>query len=257
MGTANISYLSIFSLIVFIAVIFIVNNKLRLSLNKEISIAIIRMVIQLSLVGLFLQYLFKLNMPIINMLYLFFMMIIASFSAIKSNKNIVKNYWMQIFLSILIPNLVILLYFNTFVIRLDNILDAWYVIPIGGMLLGNALTGIIITMNSYIKSLEEKHLKYYYLLSLSANHKEAIKPYIKEALLTSIKPSIASIETIGLVALPGMMTGQILGGSVPLTAIKYQIAIMLAIFSVRYFCSLLIIVFISGKLFDDYGIIKI
>ena len=84
-----------------------------------------------------------------------------------------------------------------------------------------------------------------------------MKPYFKDAVLSSINPTLASIETIGLVALPGMMTGQILGGAIPLTAIKYQIAIMLAIFISRYFSAILSIFFTSGIAFDDFDMLKL
>lgn len=257
MAVNHISYLSILSLSVFFILVFIINKRYELPINKTMSIAITRMFIQLSLVGLFLQYIFKLNNPIINSVYLLFMMVVASLSSIKTNKVLVKSYLLPIFIAIAVPNLIVLMYFNLFVIQLDQLFDARYLIPIGGMLLGNTLTGIIITLNTYIKLLDSNKLNYYYLLSLSANHNDAVKPYIKESLLASINPSIASIETIGLVALPGMMTGQILGGSVPLTAIKYQIAIMVAIFLIRYFCSVLVILLVSNKLFDDYHIIQI
>jgi len=63
---------------------------------------------------------------------------------------------------------------------------------------------------------------------------QAIKPYIKNALSASIRPTVSSMATIGLVSLPSMMTGHILGGSLPLEAIMYQIAIMIAIYVTRY-----------------------
>ena len=67
----------------------------------------------------------------------------------------------------------------------------------------------------------------------------------------SMKPSISTLETMGLITLPGMMTGLILGGTSPLVAVKYQIAIMVAIFLVNYLSNYLIIQFISFRSFDS------
>ena len=69
-----------------------------------------------------------------------------------------------------------------------------------------------------------------YLL-MGATLKEAVHPFMREAIRTSLAPTIATMMTIGIVSLPGMMTGQILGGSFPLVAIKYQIMIMIGIFT--------------------------
>ena len=103
------------------------------------------------------------------------------------------------------------------------------------MLLGNSLTGIIISINAFYRGIQDDESAYFQRLSLSASRKEALLPYYKNAIAASLNPTIASLETMGLVALPGMMTGQILGGSSPIVAIKYQIAIILAILIARYF----------------------
>lgn len=80
-------------------------------------------------------------------------------------------------------------------------------------------------------------------------------PYFRDALKSAINPTLASIETIGLVALPGMMTGQMLGGSVPLTAIKYQMAISASILLARYFSCLFTILLTLPYGFDEYDML--
>ena len=132
-------------------------------------------------------------------------------------------------------NILMLLFINQFVIGLENIFEAQFYIPLMGMLLGNTLSGNIIGINTFYKGLKKSEGEYYYRLSLSGNQWEATLPWYKEAVISSLNPTIATIETVGLVSLPGMMTGQILGGSMPMTAIVYQIVIMTAILIVRYF----------------------
>ncbi|MBF8983851.1 ABC transporter permease [Lutibacter sp. B2] len=251
----EISYLSILNLLFLIVPIMIINYKLHMGINKKMLYAIGRMGIQLSLVGIFLQYIFNLNNPYVNACYLVFMIIVASFSAAKSANLSIKKFIIPLFFAFIIPNVVVLLFFNTFVTRLDELFSAQYMIPIGGMLLGNSLSGNIICINSFYKGIRENEKAYLYSLSLSGNKIEALIPYFKSSILASINPTIASIETIGLVSLPGMMTGQILGGAVPLTAIKYQIAIMIAILIARYFSTILSILFTAHKAFDDNDIL--
>lgn len=255
MGTENISYLSIVSLMVLLMPVMLINRKLDLHINKKTLYAIGRMFIQLTLVGIFLQYIFELNSPMINLGYLGVMMTVASLSAVRSCKFRNRKIWLPVLLAFFIPNIFVLLFFNTFVIQLDNVFHAQYLIPIAGMLLGNSLTGNIIGLNSFYNGIRDNKNEYFYALSLSGNKIEALKPYFKGAILSSVNPTLASIETIGLVALPGMMTGQILGGALPLTAIKYQIAIMIAILIARYFSTILSLLLTSFVAFDDYDIL--
>lgn len=230
----TINYLGIFYISLLIIPTLFINSKLDIKMNKQIVISIIRMIIQLGFVGVYLQYVFDLNNPILNISYMIIMMIVATFSIKKSTGLKLKKLFLPIFISMAIPNFFMVLFFNSFVIDLSNILDARYIITIGGMLLGNVLSGDIIGLTTYYKGISENQDRVNYDLALGATRYQSTKPYLKEAISTSIKPTVASMATIGLVSLPGMMTGQILGGSVPLDAIMYQIAIMIAIYVTRY-----------------------
>lgn len=236
--------------------VFLFNIKFKIELNFKIIYSILRMVVQLSLIGLVLQYLFDFNNGITNLLYVVFMITVASHSMLKTTRLSVKKFGFSIWFAVLVPQLSILLFFNHFLVNLDSVLEARYLIPIGGMLLGNSLSGNILAINTFYSKLKNDEKKYYYTLSLSASKKEALMPYFINALKSSISPTIASMETLGLVALPGMMTGQILGGSIPFTAIKYQIAIMVAIFVTRYVTAAFSIYLTIRKAFDGYDRLK-
>lgn len=255
MGAENIGLINLASLVVLLLPVLWINKRLGIKISNKLLIAIGRMVVQLGCVGLFLNYLFVADNWGYNILYLTLMIGVASFSAMRTCKLELKRFALPIFLGFVIPNLFILVYFNFFVVGISNIFHAQYLITIGGMLLGNSLSGNIITLNSFYNGIRENQNEYFYYLSLSGRKLEALMPYFKKALLSAINPTIASIETIGLVALPGMMTGQILGGSVPLTAIKYQMAIMVAILIARYFSSILTILLTVPKAFDAYDIL--
>ncbi|WP_461205009.1 ABC transporter permease [Clostridium sp. DL1XJH146] len=247
----SISYYSIFLLSLFIIPILFVNRLLEIKLNKDILISLVRMVIQLSVVGLYLQYIFDLNNPILNCFYMLIMMAVATTSITNSTKLKLRYLFGPIFISIIIPNVLMLLFFNAFVVRIDNILDAKYIITIGGMMLGNVLKSDIMGLMTYYKGIKENKETVYYDLALGATLFQATKPHLKKAVVATIRPTISTMATIGLVSLPGMMTGQILGGSVPMNAILYQIAIMIAIFVTSYFNSLGAILFSQKVMFDE------
>jgi putative ABC transport system permease protein len=147
-------------------------------------------------------------------------------------------------------------FFLGYVLKLDYLFDARYFIPITGMILGNSLNHNIVGLSSYYKGLTEKSDLYYFLLTNTSNTKLALRPFVSESVKQGLNPLIATMSVIGLIALPGMMTGQILGGSSPTIAIKYQIMIMLAIFigcTINLFLS---IIFSNLFVFDGYGKLK-
>jgi putative ABC transport system permease protein len=94
------------------------------------------------------------------------------------------------------------------------------------------------------------------MLSQGARFSEAAHPFIRDAVRGALAPTVASMATIGLVSLPGMMTGVILGGADPMTAIKYQIAIMIAIFTGTSITVYLAIVLTARIGFDSYGMLE-
>jgi len=250
--TKNITFLSILYLGVFIVPLLTILYKLRIKLVKKSILSIIRMFIQLSLVGIYLQYIFLWDNPFINIGYLFIMIFTATFSIGRSVEVKIRKIFPLLTVTVGGPLIIILIFFGHFLIGLDNPLEAKYLIPISGMLLGNTLNGNIITLNTFFKTFRSNEEEYLYSLGLGATKHEALRPYIKEGISSSIAPTIAYLATMGIVSLPGMMTGQILGGSLPLTAIKYQIAIMLAIFSCKFFSSFLTLYITSNVFFDDY-----
>lgn len=250
----ELNYSGLLSLIVILIPVILIGVYYKLHIVKRTLTSVFRMTIQLAAVGLVLQYVFKIENPWINAGYALFMITVAAFNAIHRTKLNYKRYGLAIFASFFLSVGTILFFFNAFVVQLENLFVAQYMVTVTGMLLGNALTGIIITMNAFFSSVKENHKAYDYTLAQGASRREALLPYIRHALLSSINPNLSSIETIGLVALPGMMNGQILAGSIPLTAIKYQLAIMVAILGVSFIGSWLAIVLCVKRAFNDYDV---
>lgn len=228
----------------------------RLGLVKNVLISSIRMVVQLVLMGVYLELLFKWNVGWINLLWFLAMMTAAMFSVLKNSQLNAKRLAWPVLASFALTNLFILLYFNGLVVRLDSLFDAKYIIAIGGMILGNSLRGNVVGLGDFYQSIAKEEHLYTYKLGLGASSYEALLPFAKQSFKAAIMPGIASMATMGIVSVPGMMTGQLLGGSVPMTAIKYQIAIMVAILTSTVIGIALSLIFTTRIAFDRNGMLR-
>lgn len=238
-------------LLFFVPIIF-TNRFIKLKINREMLISLIRMGLQLTMVGFYLKYIFSWNSPIVNCLYLIVMIVIASIHSISSSKLKLKYFLLPILLSVGLPQIIVIFIFNYLVGGIGRVFDANLIIPIGGMLLGNCLNGNIIAINSFYQGIIDDEKRYNYTLTLGASHFQAIMPYLRKSMLLAIKPSLASMATTGLVTLPGMMTGQILAGALPVTAVKYQAAILISILTAKYFSTLLSLLLSKKRGFTPY-----
>jgi len=229
MGAVDLSYWALLNAFVLLIIPCGLSLWLRLGLVRPLLMAAFRMAIQLVLVGIFLKYLFTWNNLFANIVWLIVMISVAVFSAIHSSELDLKKVFIPMFLSFALATFVVVLYMNTCVLKLDYVFDARYLVVLGGMLLGNSLRGNIIGIGNFYGSIRKDYKHYLYLLSLGAGRFEALLPYLRESMMFALKPSLAAMATMGIVSLPGLMTGVILGGADPGVAIKYQIMIMIAI----------------------------
>lgn len=200
-------------------------------LTRDIGVGIVRMTLQLGLVGIYLKTLFTLNDPWLNALWILVMLIVADLSILKRSGLKARYFALSSFSAIAVSILLSTAYLVFLVIRPSEVHDARYLIPLAGMILGNCMQGNVIALERFFTALRHNQQEYATFLLLGANRWEAVRPYFRQAVKAAINPSIANMATMGLVSLPGMMTGQILGGSEPWVAVKYQIAIMICIFA--------------------------
>ncbi|MEI6347655.1 MAG: ABC transporter permease [Bacteroidota bacterium] len=228
-GAQDISWLDLMIGYLLIIIPIVIFNYFGTGMIKATLIAIARMTIQLFLVGLYLQYIFDYNSVWVNIGWVIGMIVIAAYTVIKRSNLNRKLFQIPLLISMLLSVLAIDVYFLGFVIKLDFIFDARYFIPITGMLIGNCLSNNIVALNTFYKNLNREQLQYRFAIANGATKSEALRGFIAEALKKSLNPTIATTAVVGLISLPGMMTGQILGGSNPSVAIKYQIMIMITI----------------------------
>ncbi|MDK9739821.1 ABC transporter permease [Vibrio sp. D404a] len=225
---------------------FGINHHFKLGLAKEASISIIRMAVQLFLVGLYLEYLFELDSAWINLLWLTIMIVVGASSIVDKAKLPKKLILVPVATGLTVTCIPIVLFISFFIIKPTPLLGAQYLIPIAGMLLGNSLSSNIVALQNLFGSFETQKSEYEAAIALGASPRYASAPFVRNAMQKAMSPIMASMATTGLVTLPGMMTGQILGGASPMIAIKYQLMIMLAIF-IMMSCSLAVALNLSLK----------
>jgi len=228
----------------------------QLKIGKSILLATGRMTLQLFLAGLYLKYLFLWNSMLLNIAWFFVMLVVAMLTVVRSSELNFRIFALPCLLALTVSIFSVVLYFNYFVIRIAHIFEAKYFIVVGGMLLGNSLRGDIISITNFYTRIHQNEKRYLYHLACGANLKEALLPYVVESLNAALRPILATMMTIGLVSIPGMMSGQMLGGSSPMEAIKYQITIMIAIFVSLNISTILTLLFTIRTSFDGYGNLK-
>lgn len=201
----------------------------RVPLTGRILTALARMVAQLLFVGLYLKVVFDLDRAWLTLLWLAVMIVVADLSVIRGCGLRLSRLAPAVFIALLAGTLPPMLYFTGIVLARPEVLEAQYAIPIGGMVLGNCLRSVIVGMRHFLESLRRGEKPYLLALSQGATLREAALPNIQGAFAAALEPTIATVTTVGLVSLPGMMTGVILAGADPFRAVTYQMVIMLAI----------------------------
>lgn len=222
----SLSYANIAAGAILIAITIICSRALALQLEKTLVTAAARTVIQLSLIGLILAWVFARSRAYEILGILSLMTFIAA-SAAKS--RVAERYRGQLtdtLLALGISSWLVLFTTLWAVLRIHPALAPQYLIPIGGMILGNTLTGVSLAAERFTSSLRENQALIQTRLMLSASAWESCRSEARTALKAGMMPSINAMSVVGLVSLPGMMTGQILAGADPHQAVLYQIIIM-------------------------------
>jgi putative ABC transport system permease protein len=227
----------------------------RIPLLGQTALAVVRMTVQLVFVGVYLHVIFDYNNTWLNIAWLLAMIGVADASILRGCGLRLTKFVLPLFAALLVGTAIPLLFFVGLILSRPNIMDAQYAIPIGGMILGNCLRADIVGIKSFYQSLCTGEKPFLHALSQGAALHEAVRPFLRDAFMAAMTPTVASMATIGLVALPGMMTGVILGGAGPVIAIKYQIAIMIAIFSGTAITLVAAIRATMTTSFTEYGIL--
>lgn len=204
-----------------------ISHQEKLELEKEILISIMRAIIQLLLVGYVLNFIFGLENPLFTVSLVLMMTINAALNTRKRGGDIKKVTCLS-FIAILIGTV-----FTMTVLILAKAItfSPNEVIPVAGMIISNSMVAINLSYRHLNEAFKQNREEVEAKLSLGADCKKASMTMIRESIRVAIIPSIDSAKTLGIVSLPGMMTGLILAGASPLVAIKFQIMVTFMILS--------------------------
>jgi putative ABC transport system permease protein len=227
--------------------------RLRLGVERRVLIAAARSTVQLVLLGLVLKVLFELeSLPWILSLALF-MLTVAGWEVMARQKRRYRGPWgmgigtLSMFLSSFSVTLLALLV----IIRVEPWYQPQYLIPLLGMMLGNTMSGVAVALDNLTRHAWEGRGRIEARLILGADWDTAIADMRRDALRSGLIPIVTAMATAGVVSLPGMMTGQILAGSPPMEAAKYQLMIMFLVSAGTGLGSVAAVWIGSRRLFDE------
>jgi putative ABC transport system permease protein len=231
-------------------IIILVMRKCKIDQTKRLIVASIKMTVQLVLAGFILTYIFKNPNRVFTITYLTAMIVFCIHRVLSKGKELNKHFKIVIAASISFSGIFIIVFFIYAVVG-QSIFNPQYVIPISGMIMGNTMTGVSLAIKTFQESLNGQKARINALICIGAAPKTILFPFVKQALETAMLPTLNSMVGMGIVSLPGMMTGQILAGTLPTTAILYQIAIMIAICTVVTISSFSSLYFGYRTLYDN------
>ncbi|HFH7673672.1 TPA: iron export ABC transporter permease subunit FetB [Streptococcus agalactiae] len=220
-GANSISLMSLLMASSLVLITLFFSYWQKLNLEKEVIISAIRAVIQLLAVGFLLDYIFGYQNPIFTALLMLFMIINASYNAAKRGKGINKGFVIS-FIAIGSGTIITVsvLIFSGILKFVPN-----QMIPVGGMIISNSMVAIGLCYKQLLSEFRSKQEEVETKLALGADILPASIDIIRDVIKTGMVPTIDSAKTLGIVSLPGMMTGLILAGTSPIQAVKYQMMV--------------------------------
>ncbi|WP_447888926.1 iron efflux ABC transporter permease subunit FetB [Serratia fonticola] len=227
MSQHNITNESLGLSMLLVIVAILISHKEKLALEKDIIWSIFRAVVQLVIVGYVLKYIFDLDNGLLTVLMVLFICFNAAYNAKKRSKYI-DNAFTISFIAITAGATLTLV---VLVLSGSIAFTPMQVIPISGMIAGNAMVAVGLCYNNLGQRFNDQQQKIQEMLSLGASPKFASAALIRDSIRASLIPTIDSAKTVGLVSLPGMMSGLIFAGIDPVKAIKYQIMVTFMLLS--------------------------
>lgn len=231
-GYVELTYLQVAMAALLIVINGAISVALRLRMERSLLIASIRTVVQLLLVGLVLESVFRLDRWYVVVGLACLMTLTAGVTAAGRNQRRYPGIWRNTVVSVWASAWMVTAFALFAVMQgIDKWYQPQYAIPLLGMALGNTLNGISVGLNTFTEALVIRRDQVESLLALGATRWEAARAPVQHAVRTGMIPIINSMMVVGIVSLPGMMTGQLVSGMAPIQAVKYQIVIMFLIAS--------------------------
>lgn len=221
----DVSWVQLGYAAVLVLVAIAISSWQRLGLARGFAVGAVRAVVQLLLVGYVLVWLFAVRRWYWVLLALLVMLVAATKTATDRQRTGRRALFGIAGAAMLVGAGLTLAYVDVIVVRVHPWYDPQYLVPLFGMIIGNSMNGAALAAERLTSEMEARRAEIEAYLALGAPPSRASRDAVRRALTAALIPGINGLMVVGLVALPGMMTGQILAGSSPLLAVRYQIVV--------------------------------
>lgn len=234
--------------LVLVVIAILVSRYWKLNLTKDMSIGTIRSFVQLIAVGYALQFIFNLDTWWLIVLTVLVMMTTGAYTSIDRVKKLGRTFpiaWIAIAAGSTVTIAVMLL--------VDIIpFSSRYVIPLGGMIISNSMNASALAMARLSSDIHSNTLAIETSLALGKSWRDASHRFQREAATTGMLSTLNFMKTVGIVALPGAMTGMILGGADPLEAVLLQIIVAYMLLSATTITSIVAVELTVRRFFTPF-----
>ncbi|CAN7355947.1 iron export ABC transporter permease subunit FetB [Trinickia sp. LjRoot230] len=206
-----------------------VSAALSLGLGRKLALAALRTVVQLLAIGYVLGWVFRFDRWYVVLPLMALMTVVAGLAGASRGEHGYRGQRIDSIVSIWLSAWLVAAVGLFAVIRIHPWYAPQYAIPILGMILGNTLTGVSLAIERITEALTARRDRLEMALALGATRWEAAQGPARQAVRAGMIPTLNQMAVVGVVSLPGMMTGQVLAGQSPLQAVRYQIVIMFLI----------------------------
>jgi putative ABC transport system permease protein len=227
MNVVDIGPLQLLYCLAFILIAGAGSLSLKLGLERDLAIGTVRTFAQLGILGYVLKFIFDLDNAWLILLLFSFMVFWAAHAIRGRVKEDKVSIFVPTFISMVSSYTLVSILVTSVIVQVEPWYTPQYFIPLGGMIIGNSMNAITISLDRLFSDIRKQRNEVELALCLGATYQEATARILRDTIRAGMIPSINSMMTVGLVSIPGMMTGQILAGSDPILAIKYQIIVML------------------------------
>lgn len=249
-----ITWMDVFVSLLLIVISIGLIKWLKIGLENSLIIGTIRTFVQLGAMGYILTWFFEQKSWVFMVTLIGIMIFIAGYEGTRRQKEYQIPYLFWIMTGSILTAVIIVL---GIILKVILHVEPWYypfaMIPIAGMIIGNALNSSTLAVNRFMGELKHRENEIELFLSLGSSPRQAIDHSFKAAIKAALIPNINGLMMVGLVQLPGVMTGQILSGVDPMIAVRYQIMIMYMWITTVAITDILVLVLTYKQFFTERG----
>jgi putative ABC transport system permease protein len=238
----------------FVVFVGIVSIRMSLGITRDLAVATARTYAQLIALGFVLRWVFGVAQPWLVLAIMVLMVLSAAQIIVRRSPDAPRGIFGSAFLAMALTGFIVTFAVTGVIVQVEPWYLPQYVIPLAGMVLGNSMTGIALSIERVYSDFDARSDDMLALVAMGATPREAAHKSIRSALRAGLIPTINSMAAAGLVFIPGMMAGQILAGADPVTATGYQIVVMLMVSAATAMGSLIAVMLTYRRRFTHDGI---